>query len=95
MGRMEVPAVGAAGEGKEAQPEPSLVGDAASGASREDSSGSETEGEVGAGEIEEEEDLFASGSEDHGGDAGTKGKDDAPANMADQQEDNFAFPDKE
>ena len=73
--------VGAAAEAEEAQPEPSLVGDAAGSASGEDSSKSETKGEVVVGEIEEPEDLFVLGSEDHGGDGGTKGKDNAPANM--------------
>ena len=62
----EVPAAGAAVE--EAQPEPSLAGDAAGGAS--DSSDSGTEGEAGAGEVEEEEDLFASGT-DEGADNAT------------------------
>ena len=64
---------GAAAE--EAQPQPSLVGDEAGGASGEDSSKSETktEGEAGAGKIEEVEDLLASGSEDHGGGEGNEG----------------------
>ena len=44
---------------------------------------SETKGEVGAGKIEELEDLFASGSEDHGGNRGAEGKGDALADMAD------------
>ena len=52
----EVPAADAAAE--EAQPEPSLAGDAAGGASNSSDSG--TEGKAGAGEVEEEEDLFAS-----------------------------------
>ena len=47
---------------KEAQPEPSLVGDAAGGASKSSDSG--TKDEAGAGEVEEEEDLFASGMDE-------------------------------
>ena len=82
-GRAEVPAVGAAAEAEEAQLEPSLAGDAVGGTSKEDMSESETKDVVGAGEIEEPEDLFASSSEDHGGDGGAKGKDNTPANMAD------------
>ena len=45
---------------EEAQPEPSLVGDAAGGASESSDAGAEDK--AGAGEVEEEEDLFASGS---------------------------------
>ena len=56
----EVPAADAAAE--EAQPEPLLVGDEAGGAS--DSSDSGTEDKAGAGEVEEEEDLFASGMDE-------------------------------
>ena len=56
----EVPAADAAA--KEAQPEPSLVGDAAGGAS--DSSDSGTEDKAGARELEEEEDVFASGTDE-------------------------------
>ena len=56
----EVPAADAAAE--EAQPEPSLAGDAAGGAC--DSSDSGTEDKAGAGEVEEEEDLFASGTDE-------------------------------
>ena len=82
-GRAEVPAVRAAAEAKEAQPEPSLAGDAASGTSEEGIAESETEGKVGAGEIEELQDLFVSGSEDHGADGGAKGEDDVPADTAD------------
>ena len=55
----EVPMADAAA--KEAQPEPSLAGDAAGGASNSSDSG--TEDEAGAGEVEEEEDLFASGTD--------------------------------
>ena len=55
--------VGAAA--KEAQPEPSLAGDTAGGTSESSDSG--TEDEAGAGEVEEEEDLFAS-STDEGAD---------------------------
>ena len=44
------------------QPEPSLAGDAAGGAS--DSSDLGTKDEAGAGEVEEEEDLFASGTDE-------------------------------
>ena len=47
---------------EEVQPEPSLAGDVAGGAS--DSSDSGTEDEAGAQEVEEEEDLFASGSDE-------------------------------
>ena len=46
---------------EEAQPEPLLAGDYAGGTS--DSSNLGTEDEAGAGEVEEEEDLFASGSD--------------------------------
>ena len=47
---------------EEVQPEPSLVGDAAGSASESSDSG--TRDEAGAGEVEEEEDLFASGSDE-------------------------------
>ena len=73
------------------QPEPSLAGDAVCGTSGEDSSELETKGKVGAGE--EQEDLFRSGSEDHGGDQGAEGKDNAPADP--EAEGIFAFLDKE
>ena len=73
---VEVPVVGSVAE--EVQPEPSPAGDAAGSASGEDMSESETEGKAGTGKIEEPEDLFMSGSKDHGGDGGTRGKDDAP-----------------
>ena len=73
------------------QPEPSLAGDAASGTSGEDSSESETKGNVGA--AEEQEDLFASSSKNHGGDEGAEGRDDIPPDP--EPEDIFAFPDKE
>ena len=56
----QVPAAEAVAE--EVQPEPSLAGDAAGGAS--DSSDSGTEDKAGAGEVEEEEDLFASGMDE-------------------------------
>ena len=56
----EAPAAGAAA--KEAQPEPLLAGDAAGGAS--DTSESQTEDEAGTGEVKEEEDLFASGTDE-------------------------------
>ena len=56
----EAPAAGAAAE--EAQPEPSLAGNAAGGASN--TSSSETEDKAGTGEVEEEEDLFASGTDE-------------------------------
>ena len=56
----EVPAADAAAE--EAQPESSLVGDEAGGVS--DSSDLGTEDKAGAGEVEEEEDLFASGTDE-------------------------------
>ena len=52
---------------KEAQPEPLLTGDAADGASESSDLG--TEGKAGAGEVEEEEDLFASGSDEGADDA--------------------------
>ena len=88
--------MGVVAEAEKAQPEPSLAGDAANSTSREDTSESETEGKVGTGEIEEQEDLFESGSKDHGGDEGSWGKDDAPADMADQQEEYiFVFLDEE
>ena len=61
----EVPAADAAAE--EAQPEPSLAGDVAGGTS--DSSDSGTKDEAGAGEVEEEEDLFASGMDEGADDA--------------------------
>ena len=61
----EEPAADASAE--EAQLEPSLVGDEAGGAS--DSSNSGTEDEAGAGEVEEEEDLFASGMDESAEDA--------------------------
>ena len=59
MAAADVPAADA--EAKEAQPELSLAGDVAGGASNSSDSG--TEDEAGAGEVEEEEDLFASGSD--------------------------------
>ena len=52
---------------KEAQLEPLFAGDEAGGAS--DSSDSGTEDEAGAGEVEEEEDLFASGTDEGDEDA--------------------------
>ena len=55
----EVPAADAAAE--EAQPEPSLACNEAGGAS--DSSDLGTEDKAGAREVEEEEDLFASGTD--------------------------------
>ena len=61
----EVPAVAAAAE--EAQPEPSFAGDAAGGASESLDSG--TEDEAGAREVEEEEDLFTSGTDEGADDA--------------------------
>ena len=85
--------MGAAAE--EVQPEPSLAGDASGGASREDLPELETKDKVGAGEIEEQEDLFALGSKDRGGDGGAKGKADVPANTADQQDDIFSFSNEE
>ena len=60
-----MPALEAAAE--EAQPEPSLVGDAAGSASESSDSG--TEDEAGAGEVEEEEDLYASGMDEGADDA--------------------------
>ena len=94
MERAGAPAVGPAA--KEAQPGPSLAGDAASNTSGEDMSESESKGKVGASKIEELEDLFPSGSKDHGGDGGARGKDDVPDDMADQQdEDLSAFPNEE
>ena len=66
----EAPAAGVAAE--EAQPEPSLAGYMAGGTS--DTSESETEDKAGAREVEEEENLFVSGT-DHGAD-------NAPDNMA-------------
>ena len=42
----------------------------------------ENEDKAGAGEVEEEKDLFASGTEEDGDTAGNKGVDDAPADMA-------------
>ena len=56
----EAPAAGAVA--KEAQLEPSLAGDAAGGASQ--TSELETEDKAGAREVEEEEDLFASGTDE-------------------------------
>ena len=56
----EAPGAGAAA--KEAQLEPLLAGDAAGGTSK--SSESETGDKAGAGEVEEEEDLFASGTDE-------------------------------
>ena len=61
----KAPAVGAAA--KEAQPEPLLASDAAGGTSK--TSESETKDEAGAREVEEEEDLFASGSDEGADDA--------------------------
>ena len=61
----EVPAADAAAE--EVQPEPSLAGDAAGGASNSSDSG--TEDDAGAGEVEEEEDLFASSMDEGADDA--------------------------
>ena len=61
----EVPAADAAAE--EAQPEPSFAGDEAGGVSNSSDSG--TEDEAGAGEVEEEEDLFASGTDEGAEDA--------------------------
>ena len=72
MAAAEVPATDA--EAEEAQPEPSLAGDVAGGASNSSDSG--TEDEAGAGEVEEEEDLFDSGSD--------VGADDAADNAAGQ-----------
>lgn len=94
MGWTEAPAEGAAAEAKEAQPEPSFAGDVAGSASDKDASELETKDEAGAGEVEEEEDLFTSGTEDDGGNEGTEGAKDAPADMAEEQEDIFAFPDE-
>ena len=74
--------MGAVAKAEGAQWEPSLAGDAAAGASDEDESELETKGELGASEIEEPEDPFASGSEDDGGGRGTQGKGAAPADMA-------------
>ena len=62
----EVPAAEAAA--KELQPEPSLAGDAAGGTSKSSDSG--TEDKAGARAVEEEEDLFASGT-DEGADNAT------------------------
>ena len=70
MAAAEAPAAGAVA--KEAQLEPLLVGDAAIGAS--EFSELETKGEAGAREVEEEEDLFASGTD--------KGTDDALVDAA-------------
>ena len=66
----EAPAAGV--PAKEAQPEPLLAGDAAGGAS--ESSELETEDNAGAREVEEEEDLFACGTD--------KGADDAAEDAA-------------
>ena len=79
----EVPAADAVAE--EVQPEPSLAGDVAGGASESSDSG--TKDEAGAKEVEEEEDLFASGTDE--------GADDAADGAAGQkEEDLFAFPDE-
>ena len=61
----EVPAVEAAA--KEVQPEPLLAGNAAGGAFESSDSG--TEDKAGAREVEEEEDLFASGTDEGADDA--------------------------
>ena len=60
-----MPVADAAAE--EAQPEPSLAGDAAGGAS--DSSDSGTKDKAGAREVEEEEALFASSTDEGADDA--------------------------
>ena len=78
-GTVVVPAAGAAATAKEAQPEPSLMGDAAGSASN--TSESETEDKAGVGEVEEEEDLFDSGT-DEDKEAGNKGADNAPDDAA-------------
>ena len=78
-GAVAVPAAVAAAAAEEAQPEPSLAGDAAGGASDDDMSESETKDEVGAGKIEEQEDLFMSGNEDNKDDEGTGGVNDTPS----------------
>ena len=52
---------------EEAQPEPSLAGDAAGGASESSDLG--TKDEAGASEVEEEEDLFALGTDEDTDDA--------------------------
>ena len=91
-GAVAAPAAGVAAKAEEVQPEPSLAGDAAGAAS--DTSESETEDKAGFGEVEEEEDLFASGT-DEDRDAGNRGANNAPANMAGyQEEDIFVFPDE-
>ena len=81
------------------QPDPSFAGDMAGGASGEDTSKLENEGEAYASEIKEPEDLFKSrskDSEDKGGDRGAGGKDNAPEDTANQQDrDIFVFPDEE
>ena len=69
------PAAGVAAE--EAQPEPSLTGDAAGSASEEEMPKSETKDEADRGEIEELQDLFASScedGEDPGGDGGARAR---------------------
>ena len=60
MAVAKAPVAGAAAE--EVQLEPLLAGNAAGGTS--ESSELETEDEAGAGEVEEEEDLFASGTDE-------------------------------
>ena len=60
-----MPAAEAAAE--EMQPEPSLAGNAAGGTSYSSDLG--TEDKAGAGEVEEEEDLFASGTDEGTDDA--------------------------
>ena len=61
----EVPAADVAA--KEVQPELSLAGDAAGGTSKSSDSG--TKDKAGAGEVEEEEDLFAAGMDEGADDA--------------------------
>ena len=79
-GAVAGPVAGVATAAEEVQPEPSLAGDAAGGTS--DTSESETEeDEVGGGDVEEEEDLIVSGT-DEDRDAGNKGADNAPADVA-------------
>ena len=77
-----MPVVGVVAKAKEAQQEPSLVGDTASGTSDKDAAELEAKGKVGASKMKEQEDLFASGSEEDGGDGGAKGEGIAPAGMA-------------
>ena len=72
VGEVAGPAAEAGAVAEEAQPEPSLAGDAAGGAS--DTCELETEDEAGAIEVEEEEDLFASGTDE--------GADDTPDDAA-------------